>query len=189
MATPLVLYDACVLFPPSLRDLLLRIAAAGIVRARWTDRILDETFDNVVAKRPDLDVSRLRRTRRLMCEAIPDCMVTGYEHLVESLVLPDPDDRHVLAAAIHCSARVIVTANMRDFPAEALTPHGVEALHPDEFLIGIIERAGGAVRQTVEEQAAALRNPPLDVDDLLDRLSRAGLPLSVVQMRQLRDSG
>lgn len=99
--TDVVLYDANVLYPSTLRDVLIRVGLARLVQPKWTDRILDEVFDNLRANRPDLDPARLDRTRRLMNDAIRDVMVTGYEHLIGQLELPDPDDRHVLAAAIH----------------------------------------------------------------------------------------
>jgi hypothetical protein len=99
-----VLYDACVLYPAPIRDLLLRIATTGVVRARWSDAILDECFRNIGAQRPDLPTAALERTRTLMNRAVPDCLVTGHEHLIEGLDLPDPDDRHVLAAAIRANA-------------------------------------------------------------------------------------
>jgi hypothetical protein len=69
-----------------------------------------------------------------MDRAVPDCLVTGYEPLIEGLTLPDPNDRHILAAAIRCGAQIIVTLNLKDFPADVLDPYGVEAMHPDEFL-------------------------------------------------------
>jgi len=105
-----VIYDACVLFPAPLRDLLMRVAHAGLVRARWSDAILDECFHNIAASRPDLDSIVLDRTRRLMNAAIADALVTGYEHLVGALALPDPDDRHVLAAAIRSGGSILATA-------------------------------------------------------------------------------
>ncbi|MDO5628576.1 MAG: PIN domain-containing protein [Mobilicoccus sp.] len=107
------------------------------MQPKWTDRILDEVFDNLRANRPDLDPARLKRTRRLMGQAIRDVHVDGYEHLVDRLELPDPHDRHVLAAAVHAGAAVIVTRNLRDFPEGALRPWGIEAQHPDEFLAGL----------------------------------------------------
>lgn len=100
-----VLYDANVLYPSTLRDLLIRIAQAGLVQAKWTDEILDEVFDNLTANRPDLDPQKLARTRDLMNSAVRDCMVTGYEPLIEAIDLPDPDDRHVLDAAIKARAQ------------------------------------------------------------------------------------
>lgn len=95
-----VIYDACVLYPAPLRDLLIRLGLTGIVRVRWTEDILDECFRNILEQRPDLKPEALQRTRELMRQAIPDCMVTGHEPLIDGLTLPDDDDRHVLAAAI-----------------------------------------------------------------------------------------
>ena len=108
--------DANVLYPSHLRDLLLRLSIAGMYRARWTDTILDETFRSISADRAVLDPQQLRRTRELMNSAIEDVLVRGYERLIETVDLPDADDRHVVAAALRCGAEVIVTRNMRDFP-------------------------------------------------------------------------
>ena len=94
-----VLYDANVLYPNLLRDVLIRLAQTGLVHARWTDQILDETFRNLAADRPDIPADTLARLRELMNRAVPDCLVTGYETLIPALTLPDEDDRHVLAAA------------------------------------------------------------------------------------------
>src|SRR5437773_233930 len=138
-----VIYDACVLYPAPLRDLLVRIAVTGVVRARWTERILDECFRNILANRPDLTERSLRRTRELMNQAVADCVVAGYEDLVAGLKLPDGDDRHVLAAAVRGGAQSIVTFNLRDFPKEALAPYGVEAVHPDDFVFDVIDLAPG----------------------------------------------
>src|SRR3954447_19183200 len=90
-----VLYDANVLYPSSLRDLLIRVAQAGLVQAKWTDTILDETFRNLKANRPDLDPERIDRTRELMNKAVRDALVTGFEPLIDVVELPDADDRHV----------------------------------------------------------------------------------------------
>jgi hypothetical protein len=131
---PVVVYDANVLYPSTLRDVLIRVGLARLVQPKWTDRILDEVFRNLRVNRPDLDPARLERTRRLMNDAIRDVTVTGYEHLFDRLDLPDADDRHVLAVAIHAEAEVIVTRNLRDFPADRLNVWGVRAQHPDDFL-------------------------------------------------------
>jgi predicted nucleic acid-binding protein len=111
-----VIYDANALFPAPLRDLLIGVAQTGIARARWTEQILDECFRNILARRPDLSESSLRRTRELMNRAIRDVLVTGHEALLPDACLPDPNDRHVLAAAVRAGAQVIVTFNLRDFP-------------------------------------------------------------------------
>lgn len=178
-----VVYDACVLYPAALRDLLMRLAVAGLCRARWTEEILDEVFKNLQAARPDLDPLRLAMTRSRMCEAVAECLVTGHSELIPALELPDADDRHVLAAAIHCGARVIVTDNVKDFPAVALDPHGLDALTADEFVGDLIELAPDSVLEAVRRQAAALKNPPSTIEMLLDKLARQGLERSVGKLR------
>jgi hypothetical protein len=183
-----VVYDACVLHPAPLRDLLIRIAATGIVRARWSERILDECFDSILRQRKDLDPSALGRTRDLMNAAVPDCLVTGYEDLIGALDLPDPDDCHVLAAAIRGGAQAIVTANLVDFPPVALAHYGIEPKHPDEFVLETIELAPKLVVQIVVEQAAALKSPPRGFDELLEILDAVGLPQSAARLRALRGS-
>ncbi|MEO7996527.1 MAG: PIN domain-containing protein [Gemmatimonadaceae bacterium] len=178
-----VIYDACVLYPAPLRDLLLRIALAGVVRAKWSDEILDECFRNVAANRPDLSVDALARTRHLMCEAVPDCLVTNFSGLADHVALPDLNDRHVLAAAIRSNAQVIVTFNLKDFPQSVLAPFGIEAKHPDDFVLDTIGLAPGAIATVVSQQAAALKSPPVSRAEMLDRLRACGLEQSVAQLR------
>jgi len=108
-------YDANILYPAPLRDLFTRLAQAGLVRARWTETIHDEWTRNVLEDKPRTSAERIARTRTLMNDAVPDGIVSGYEDLIDSLTLPDPDDRHVLAAAIRGGAEVIVTFNLEDF--------------------------------------------------------------------------
>lgn len=104
----IVLYDACVLYSASLRDLLVRLALTNLFQARWTDEIHDEWTRNVLANRPDISPGSLARCRELMDLHVSDCLVTGYQSLISTLTLPDADDRHVLAAAIHAGAAFIV---------------------------------------------------------------------------------
>jgi predicted nucleic acid-binding protein len=165
-------YDANVLHPPGIRDLLVRLGQTGLFRAKWSEQILDEMVRSILERRPDLDPERLARTRELMCEAVADCLVTGYEPLVDGLTLPDPDDRHVLAAAIRCSAVVIVTSNLKDFPPSALEPFNIEAQGPDQFVLDLVNLAPARVAAVIQQQSAALQHPPRTVDELLDDLSR-----------------
>lgn len=130
-----VLYDANVLWGDIQRDLLIRVAQSGLVQAKWSDQILDETFKSIREKRPDLPAAKLDRTRALMCRAVRDSLVTGYESLVGAVELPDADDRHVLAAAIKAGAQVIVTWNLKHFPADALVGWNIEAKTPDDFVL------------------------------------------------------
>lgn len=178
-----VLYDACVLYPASMRDLLIRLGQTGLFRARWSQRIIDEALRSLAAGRPDLDPKRLARTGELINGAIRDCLVTGHEALAESLQLPDEDDRHVLAAAVRCGAQVIVTNNLRDFPREALDPFGVEVQTPDAFVQHLIDLAPELVARVLLEQASALRKPPMTVKTLVARLGQVGLRESMLAIQ------
>jgi len=131
----IVVYDANVLYPNTLRDLLIRVSQAGLVQAKWTNEILDEMLRALSRNRPDIPPEKLDRLRQLMNEAVRDCLVSGYEPLVEGLKLPDPDDRHVLASAIKASAQVIVTSNLKHFPAADLRQWDIEAKSPDDFVL------------------------------------------------------
>ena len=111
-----VLYDACVLYPAPLRDLLMQLALADLFRARWSDAIHDEWARSVLADRPDIKPASLARCRELMNRHVPDSLVTGYEPLIPTLTLPDPDDRHVLAAAIQAQSELIVAAYEKEHP-------------------------------------------------------------------------
>ncbi len=181
MARPAAVLDANVLYPARLRDLFLRLAIAGLYRARWTDRILDECFANLSADRPDIPAESLRRTRRLMAIAIPDAVITDYDDRIDQLHLPDPDDRHVLAAAIAAGASLI-TANLADFPRSAVPP-AVSVLSPDDFVLSLIRADLDAVATVVDQQAAALRNPPMTTAELLKGLDMVGLRKSVEALR------
>lgn len=179
----MVIYDANVLYPNALRDLLIRIAQAGLVQAKWTDEILDETFRNLKENRPDLDPAKLDRTRELMNLAVRDCLVTGYEPLVAALHLPDPDDRHVLAAAIKAQAQVIVTDNRHDFPTSVLAQWNVEPKDADVFVLDQIDLSKSIVFGAVQQVADSRRCPPNTVADVLGELARNGLIESVAALR------
>lgn len=183
MASFTVVYDANVLYPNLLRDLLIRVAQAGLVRARWTDEILDEVFRSLSKSRPDLDPERLARTRTLMNEAIRDVLVTGYEPLVDVLDLPDLDDRHVLAAAIKVGAQIVVTNDLGDFPTEALAPWDIEARSADEFLLAMVDLSPKVVFGEVQRIADSKRRPPMSVDEVLTALSNQGLVETVTALR------
>lgn len=167
------LYDANVLHPPGVRDLLVRLGQTGVFRARWSEQILDEMVESILRRRPDLIAERLARTRELMCAAVADWLVAGYEPLIDGLTLPDPDDRHVLAAAIRCSAQVIVASSLDDFPRSALEPFNIEAQGPDEFVLHVVNLVPARVAAVVQQQAAALRDPTRTVDELLEDVGRS----------------
>lgn len=181
------IYDANILFPAPLRDLFIRLAQAGLVRARWTETIHDEWMRSVLKVNPQLSHERLTRTRTSMNQAVRDCLVTNYEGLVASLSLPDPDDRHVLAAAIRVGATVIVTFNLSDFPGDTLSRYDVTAQHPDDFLFELLEQAPAVVCTAVKQQRESLRNPPKSVEELLGTLEGQSLTQSVARLRQFAE--
>jgi predicted nucleic acid-binding protein len=179
-----VLYDSCVLYPAPLRDLLLQLALTDLFRAKWTRMIHGEWIDNLIANRPDLDRSRLQRTRDLMDTAVRDAIVDGFEPLIEALTLPDPEDRHVLAAAIKCKADLIVTYNLSDFPAEYLQTWSIEAEHPDEFIVHLLGLDEARVCDAARKCRARLRNPTRTADEYLDILASRQLLETVSWLRQ-----
>lgn len=186
MATFTALYDACVLYPAPLRDLLMRLAMTDLYRARWTDDINEEWISAVLKQRSDLKRKQLDRTRDLMNAHVRDCLVTGYEPLIAGLDLPDADDRHVLAAAIRTRAHVIVTFNLKDFPNEYLATFGIAAQHPDEFISHVIDLSPGSVCEAAKRQRAALTNPPKSVAEFLDTLARQHLPETVMRLGEFQ---
>ncbi|MBK6639251.1 MAG: PIN domain-containing protein [Rhodocyclaceae bacterium] len=170
-----VIYDACVLYPAPLRYFLMWLALSGRFRARWSAQIHEEWKRNLLKNRSDITPEQLDRTSALMDRAIPDALVTGHDVLVPGLNLPDADDRHVLSAAIRCNASVIVTFNERDFPESALSPFGIEAQHPDEFVENLFDLDPAAVVAAAQRQRAQLKNPAMDTEAYLNVLRRQGL--------------
>jgi hypothetical protein len=168
------LYDASVLYPSLTRNLLIHLATSGLVAARWTEQIQDEWTRNLMQDRPELTPERLNRTRRLMDAAVPDALVDGYQELLESLSLPDPDDCHVLAAAIFGEVDVLVTWNLRHFP-QTLLPLGLDVISPDELVCRLLKLAGPDTRRAVEALRVSLKNPPYSWPGLLERFSQVGL--------------
>ena len=162
-----VVYDACVLYPAPVRDLLMEIAISDLVQAKWTERI--------------------QQTRRLMDTAIPDALVTHYESLIDDITLPDPGDRHVLAAAIKCDAQMIVTANLKDFPRDYLATHGMEAVHPDQFIEKQIGLNLATVIACARRIRARLQNPEKSADEYLEILSSSRLPVTADLLREYKE--
>lgn len=186
MARFSVVLDACVLYSAPLRDCLLRLALTDLFKARWTNHIHAEWMA-ALARNSHISNERLERVRALMDAHVRDAKVTGYENLIDGLELPDPDDRHVLAAAIRCNADAIVTFNLKDFPPKVLAPYGIEAIHPDDFISYQIDLAPAPCLSALREQRLALKHPPLNVDTFLAALLRQELPQTVSRLRQLRE--
>ena len=177
--------DACVLYPAPVRDLLIRLGRSGLYRARWTALINEEWSRNLQKNRPDIPEVRMKGLVELVNASVPDCLVTGYEALVQGLNLPDKDDRHVLAAAIRAGAQVIVTYNLADFPATELDTYGIEAQHPDTFIMHLLDLAPAVVATVVKEQREALRNPPRSAEELLATFESQQLVGTAARLREM----
>ena len=167
--------DASVLYGAFPRDFFIRLALRQQFVPRWSARVQDEWTTALLRNRPDLKSAHIARTQRLMDAHLPDARVEGHEFLIDSLSLPDPDDRHVLAAAIHCGAEVIVTFNLRDFPAPVLAGFGIEAIHPDAFVLRLVKTSADAVIETLRRLEAAYADPPMSMTDILEAMRRSGL--------------
>jgi hypothetical protein len=178
------LLDANVLYPAPLRDLLLQLAVTDLFRAKWTADIHREWIEALLRKEPHRDRAALERTRDLMDSHTRDCLVTGYETLAATLILPDMDDRHVLAAAITGHCDVIVTQNLDDFPSAMLAPYGIDVQHPDEFLCNQLHLAPQLFCGAMRRVRARLKNPPYSVEQYLDTLTRQGLVATVAELKQ-----
>jgi hypothetical protein len=161
----------------------MELALTDLFRARWTDTIHKEWIRSVLAVNPKIPKDKLLKTRDLMNSHVRDALVTGYESLIPSLSLPDADDRHVLAAAIRCGADVIVTMNLKDFPAESLKPWDIDAQHPDEFISNLIDLYPDPVMLAVEKCRSRLQNPPVGVDEYLEMLINRELPQAVARLK------
>lgn len=163
----------------------MHLALTGLFRAKWSADVHEEWISALLEKRPDLTRDKLERTRALMDLHAVDALVTGYEDLIPGLRLPDPNDRHVVAAAIRGQADVIVTMNLRDFPADVVGEFGIEAQHPDEFVHHLLDLAPEAVMAAAESHRQSLKNPSRTIEEYLDTLERQGLTKTVVALRQL----
>lgn len=162
----------------------MHLALTDLFRAKWSDAIHEEWMRNVLANRPDLTRDQLNRTRNLMNAHVRDCLVMGYEKIIQTLSLPDPNDHHVLAAAITTSASIIVTYNLKDFPSGAISRYEIEAQHPDDFVSQLIEKAPGIVCSAIKQLRSNLKNPPVAAEKYLDILLRQSLPKTVSRLKE-----
>ena len=180
------LLDANVLFPFRKRDILLRFHHAGLFRARWTERILDEWTLNLLEQKPHLE-SSIRSQRHAMHEHFAEALVTGYEPLIGTLELPDADDRHVLAAAIRCGAQYIVTDNLSDFPVEVLGRFDIQAVDADGFLSRTYDLYPSEALGVLRTLQETYSNPPFTPSEFVRDLTAKGLPRLAAQIRERRD--
>lgn len=169
MATFPAVIDACVLFPALVRDILLRAAEADLYRVHWSQEILDEVTRNLV-RESKMSQSQAQHLSSEMNRAFPEAIIEVPSSLVNAMD-NDLKDRHVLAAAVVAKAQVIITANLKHFPEEALNPWEIEAQHPDTFLIHLFDFAPEQMIKVVQLSAQDRRNPVSELD-FLTRLNK-----------------
>ncbi|AFD07196.1 PIN domain-containing protein [Solitalea canadensis] len=179
----IAILDANVLYPAPLRDFLMHLANVKLYQPKWSAQIQEEWVRNLLIKRPDLNMNGIKRTVDLMNEIFPDANVNGFGNLIDGLDLPDPDDRHVLAAAIKSKSKFIITHNLKDFPNTVLKDFNITILHPDDFVLELIENNDVLVIEAFMNQVKKLKNPSRKVPEVLDTLYNQGLKKTVEQIK------
>jgi hypothetical protein len=167
-------FDACILYPFHLRNILVQAATDQLVVARWTDEIHDEWMRNVAAAR-DIPMAKLQRLRLAMNDAFPTATVTGYDEHIAAVKLPDPDDRHVVAAGIASGAALILTWNLRHFPVKELQKFGLRRETPDDFLSGLYDEVPDLVIGSLANARQNLTRTNVSAPDYINVLHRQSL--------------
>lgn len=182
------LLDANVLYSIAISDALIGVASTGIYAAKWTHRIDGEWIRHLAENR-GTSPEKFHYRRDQMHIACPDWEVPEecWKQFEEPLTLPDPDDRHVLAAAIAGHADCSVTCNLRDFPRAALKPFGLEALHPDEFLHHQLQLDPLVVLPAFKAMRARCSNPSFTPDEFVAAMTRNGLIRTAEFLQAARD--
>lgn len=178
---PSLFLDANVLYASLLRDLLLRLAAEGVCRVHWSAEVQQEWCTHLIAA--GYSEAVLARTQMRMNAAFPQAQVEGHQALISQLTLPDPADRHVLAAALHAGVSILVTFNLRDFPADTLARYGVVPLHPDVLLTTLLKQAPDGCELALGRLIASLKSPPMTLGDIAAALENLQMPQSAGQLR------
>jgi len=179
------LLDACVLHPMAMADALMSLASTSIFAAKWTRTIEAEWIASVEERRPDLK-GRLDYRRDQMRDAVPDWEVEeqAWRALASGLALPDAGDVHVLAAALAGHADCIVTANIRDFPADVVGPLGIEIIHPDQFVVAQWDLDQLVAVAAFKRMRARWKKPQATAEDFAAALERGGMPATAQRLRE-----
>jgi len=165
--------DTNVIYPVWSRDLLLWFAYCDLYTPKWSNHIFDELRQVMLEKGIPSEEAEVNLQK--MNIAFPDALVQNYEPLIATLVLNDPKDKHVLAAAIKTNANLIVTNNLKDFPKDYLAQFGLNAKSADDFLTDIIDLNNETSVKAFREMVINKKNPPLDQYEVLDKFRKNGL--------------
>jgi predicted nucleic acid-binding protein len=165
--------DTNVVYPVIIRDILFWFAHYDLYTPKWSEHIFDE-WKRVTIEKGVSEEDAYKRIRKANA-AFPDAMVQNYKGLIDTLKLPDENDRHVLAAAIKTNANLIVTNNIKDFPPDYLQSFGLSAKTADDFLTDIIDLNPDQAIAAFKEMVLNKKNPEQDEFEVLDQLRNAGL--------------
>ena len=177
--------DANVFYGIRVTSLILHLAQADLFRARWSEKIHQEWMGNL-HRNTGLAQEKLQRRREAIDASVLDCLVMDYEALEYGLTLPNPDDRHVFAAALKAQATRIITFNLSDFPSSALDPAGIAAIHPDQFLMELFEASQTQFVEAVRQDFQHYKAPPLTFERYISDLRKAGVPKTAELIEKLR---
>lgn len=170
-----VLIDACVLYPTVMREVVLGCAAQGLFEPRWSPRILEE-WARAARKIGPEGETIARGEIAAITAGFPRAMVHIPQGIEARLWLPDPNDVHVLAAAVGCSADAIMTVNAKDFPRNLLADEGLERVEPDGFLIDLAGHAPEAVQAVGEAVLTEARRLSGEGWEMRKLMRKARLP-------------
>lgn len=178
--------DACILYPVQLRDVLLSIASEGCFEPHWSGQINDEWKRNLLENRKDLKPQQLEKTIFTMNEVFEGACLSGFEGLIDKIELPDLDDRHVVAAAIHSKSNYVITNNLKDFPADKLKSWSLIAISPDDFIEELIEVDDlfELIIKALAAQRARMKKDPIDANEFVDGIKKQGLTKLAARLEQ-----
>jgi len=181
-SAPRVFADTNILYGGALRDILIDMAIAGAIELRWSPTVLDELCIALVRNREDYTQAKALKLVAAMTEVLPEALVIPPEGGC-GVGLPDVGDEHVVRAAVHGECDLILTFNVKDFPAELVAP--VAVWHPDTFILERVAADPAPVIGIIDQIRRELRSPPLDREVYCDGLARAGLSQTAELMRHL----
>ncbi|UQN10770.1 PIN domain-containing protein [Deinococcus sp. QL22] len=171
-----------------MRDLLIRLDIEGLCRLRWSDEVNHEWINALIRDR-GFEPEPLLRTQALMDRALPHARVTGFSHLIPELKLPDPDDRHVLAAALHSRVAHLITFNRSDFPDHALPSAAPQVVHPDAWLAPVLSQDLQLTCRVLRQLVAPFRKPPRSISDVAGQLAQILMPQSAQVLEEMVAQG
>jgi predicted nucleic acid-binding protein len=182
---PVAVLDANVLFPFLMGHILSYATFLGLIDGRWTDEIEREWVENAVEFHGEVERQGIEGRRDAMNRAMPHAKIAGHQRRIDSIAFADPDDAHVIAAAIEAGADFIITCDRAFLETGALSGYPFSALHPDALLSRIMERERVLFVEMIESARRSLRNTDPTLPEYVAMIEQTGLPLVAGRLREL----